>query len=212
MKQKIYCTLCEEEACFVHRFREKNYYRCKSCQAYLMDPAMHLSPVFEKMRYDEHNNDVDDPGYRNFVRPLVDKVKSVCSTDSTGLDFGAGPGPVAARMLQAEGYKIELYDLYYWPDHNLLKRKYDFIILSEVMEHFRNPRQEFALLRSLLRPGGSLFCMTEILKDDTDFIKWHYKNDPTHTFFYHSVSLEWIRENLYFSRLAIEDRVIHFLL
>ncbi len=170
---------------------------------------MYLSTADEKKRYNEHNNDVGDPGYRKFVKPLVEKVQHKFSPEAAGLDYGAGPGPVSTVLLKEKGFKIELYDPFYWNDRSALDKKYDFIICCEVIEHFHAPAKEFKLLRSLLQPHGSLYCMTEIYTDDLDFSHWHYKNDPTHVFFYHRHTLRWIKKECGFSKLTIDQRVIH---
>jgi len=164
----------------------------------------------EKQRYDQHDNDPEDTGYRRFVSPLVKKVAENFSSGAKGLDYGAGPGPVAARLLGDNGYAVELYDPYYHPDKSPLLKKYDFIICSEVIEHFRDPAKEFRLLRSLLLPKGSLLCLTEILSDNLDFKQWHYKNDPTHVFFYHQQALFHIRDKYKFSNLTIDKRLVCF--
>lgn len=177
----------------------------------MMDPAQYLSPEEEKHRYDQHNNDVSDPGYRRFVEPLVDKIKQNYGPRASGLDYGAGSGPVASVMLQEKGYiNIDCYDPYYYPDRSVLDKPYHFIMCCEVIEHFHQPEDEFKLLRSLLLPGGSLFCMTEIYEDSVDFEGWYYKNDPTHVFFYHHRALRWIEKEYAFNDLRIDKRLIQF--
>ncbi len=208
MKNKIECSLCGAAAEHYLKFREKNYYRCHHCSGIMMDPAVHLSPEAEKSRYDLHNNDVNDSGYQNFVKPLVEIISGKYSPDSAGLDYGAGPGPVAAFMLREKGFGVELYDPYYWDDPAVLYRKYNYIICSEVIEHFRKPAREFSLLRSLLQPQGLLICMTEIIDDDLNFAQWYYKNDPTHVFFYHQASLRWIQKKFDFAALETRNRII----
>jgi len=175
-----------------------------------MDPNFYLSPAAEKERYDQHNNDPADPGYRRFVSPLVERVKAAYGTGAAGLDYGAGSGPVISAMLKEAGYRPVLYDPFYWNEPNLLKDHYDFIVCCEVIEHFHRPFDEFKRLRSLLNPGGAIFCMTEVFSDTVDFLNWRYKNDPTHVFFYHQDSLAWIRDNLDFSSLEISGRLIVF--
>lgn len=176
----------------------------------MMSPADRLSPTEEKDRYDQHKNDVNDQGYRNFVSPLVGKVLKTHPFGSSGLDYGSGSGPVAAVLLREKGYEVSLFDPFYHPDKKVLQRKYNFIICSEVIEHFYRPAEEFRLLSSLLLPGGSLFCMSELLPDQVNFTNWYYKNDPTHVFFYHLTALEWIRKKYSFSSLQVEKRLIHF--
>lgn len=209
MSKTISCSLCDAKTAFYAAFRDKDYYRCLSCRSVMMDPVFFLTPAEEKKRYDQHNNDVNDPRYRNFVQPLVDKVLAKFTAEAKGLDFGAGPGPVVAVLLREQGYNVALYDPYYWDQPELLSQRFNYLICSEVIEHFRAPQHEFALLRSLLLPGGSLFCMTELFRDDIDFSNWSYNTDPTHYFFYHRKAIELINSR-YFKSLRIEGRVICF--
>lgn len=210
MLKKVSCVLCSSIAKHFMCFKEKNYYRCTYCRSIMMAYEDQLDAEMEKERYDQHNNDPEDTGYRNFVKPLVENITDKFSNGAKGLDYGAGSGPVAAVMLGEKGYDLELYDPYYHPDQLPLNQKYDFIICSEVIEHFRYPAKEFSLLRSLLLPKGSLVCLTEILTDDLDFKQWYYKNDPTHVFFYHKKSLLYIKNEYNFSDLTIDKRLICF--
>jgi SAM-dependent methyltransferase len=204
------CLLCRGNLDHFTVFRNIIYHRCLNCHALLMDPRFYLSPAAEKERYDQHNNDPADPGYRRFVSPLVERVKAAYSTEAKGLDYGAGPGPVVSALLKEAGYRPVLYDPFYWKEPTLLEDRYDYIVCCEVIEHFHQPYSEFKRLRSLLNPGGALFCMTELYEDSTDFESWHYKNDPTHVFFYHQDSLTWIRNRFSFSALEISGRLIVF--
>ena len=207
----ISCPLCLSDSQFFCEFRQKEYYRCGNCQAVLMDPAYFPTPGQEKKRYMEHNNDVNDPGYQSFVMPVVNEVLSNFTKESKGLDLGAGTGPVISKLLKEKGYSIVLYDPFFFNEPTLLEIKYDYIICCEVIEHFHNPRREFKLLRSILRPGGSLFCMTELYTGNINFQGWWYKNDETHVIFYHPVSLEWIKSNYSFYSLETKGRIIHFM-
>jgi SAM-dependent methyltransferase len=210
MKTEILCSLCSSQTTFFHQFRTMHYYRCSGCFSIMLDPGMYLTKEKEKSRYEEHNNDVNDPGYQQFVMPVVKQVQQKFSQTHSGLDFGAGTGPVITKLLQDQGFKMELYDPFFCNNPAALSKTYDFIICCEVIEHFHFPFREFKLLRSLLKPGGSLYIMTEIYHEDINFEKWHYKNDATHVFFYHANALAWIKKQLKFSGLKIEGRLIHF--
>ena len=209
MSKTINCSLCDAIAVLYSTFRDKDYYRCLNCRSVMMDPVFFLTPAEEKARYDQHNNDVNDPRYRNFVQPLAEMVTNSFTTEAKGLDFGAGPGPVIATILREQHYTVELYDPYYWNQPERLSQCYDYLVCSEVIEHFRVPQHEFALLRSLLLQGGTLYCMTELFRDDIDFSNWSYNTDPTHYFFYHRSAIEHIKSK-YFKNLRIDDRVICF--
>jgi SAM-dependent methyltransferase len=208
--KKQVCTLCRAESSFYALSREMVYLRCRNCLSVFMAPWFHPGPHKEKARYETHNNDINDAGYREFVRPVVNEVLGKFSIKSRGLDFGAGTGPVVSGLLGEKGFHVELYDPFFWNDKQKLETKYDYIVCCEVMEHFHNPEKEFRLLRSLLEPGGSLICMTDLFKEETDFGKWRYKDDETHVFFYHMKSLEWIRGEYSFFSLRLTGRVIHF--
>lgn len=105
---------------------------------------------------------------------------------------------------------MELYDPFFYNNKETLKSKYNFIACCEVIEHFHNPLNEFKLLRSLLSPGGVLYCKTDIYSESIDFESWYYKFDPTHVFFYHKNAFQWIQENTFFSKVEIKGRLIEF--
>lgn len=204
------CPLCENDSSPLITYLNRDYYRCKGCCSIFVDPEKLLNYDNEKARYLEHNNDVYDPGYRDFVRPLVDIVLTEFAPQHLGLDFGAGPGPVISQMLMERAYNIVQYDPFFCNSIELLSSQYDYIVSCEVIEHFFNPNREFEQLRSMLKPGGELICMTDIYSDDVNFLKWYYKNDPTHVFFYHHRALEFIAEKFGFVSLYVKGRTIRF--
>ncbi len=204
------CPLCGGSVSFLLHFRGRDYYRCAFCRGIAMHPEDHPSAEEEKARYLEHNNDTEDKRYQQFVRPLVYAVLRDFTSRHRGLDFGAGTGPVITAMLRKNGYSPEVYDPFFHPDPGVLSEPYDYIVCSEVIEHFHVPCREFSRLTALLRPGGALYCMTELYEDDIVFADWYYKNDPTHVFFYHRRSLEWIRGRFCFDTLQTGKRLIIF--
>ncbi|MEK7377224.1 MAG: class I SAM-dependent methyltransferase, partial [Candidatus Margulisiibacteriota bacterium] len=158
----------------------------------------------------KHNNDIEDREYQNSVAPIVKAVSASFSTQCRGMDFGCGQNSVIKHLLQKEGFALDLYDPFFKDDKSILSNKYDFITCCEVIEHFHHPAKEFKLLSCLLKPGGKLYCMTDLYKDDTDFEKWYYKNDKTHVFFYHPETVRYIKENFGFEDYRIENRLIVF--
>lgn len=175
-----------------------------------MDPINHPSPDEERVRYLKHRNDVHDPDYRAFVSPLVDAVCEDNDEDAPGLDFGCGRVPIVSSMLRERGYEVGSYDPFFMDDADLLRRRYRYIASSEVIEHFHYPAKEFALLRSLLMEGGRLYCSTSLYSDAIDFKRWHYKDDPTHVFFYSPETMHWIKEAFSFSRVEIRGSLTIF--
>jgi 2-polyprenyl-3-methyl-5-hydroxy-6-metoxy-1,4-benzoquinol methylase len=126
------------------------------------------------------------------------------------MDYGSGTGPVAAKLLKEDGYAITTYDPFFEPNPAAFQKVYEFIISSEVVEHFHHPAKEFRLLKSLLQIGGHLYCMTLRYSDDIDFEQWHYMNDETHVIFYRDQTAEWICNTFGFSEVRLTERIMAF--
>ena len=206
-KKKAICPICNEIGSTFYR---DIYYRCHNCSGIFMAKQLLPDRQTERERYESHINDVNDPRYQNFVSPITEVILSNFSPHHKGLDFGAGTGPVISKILKDNGYQIYQYDPFFSDDISLLGQKYDYIVCCEVIEHFHNPKDEFKLLKELMNEGGKLICMTHLYNMNIDFDQWYYKNDPTHVFIYMAETVEWIKINLGFSAIVIDDRLIQF--
>ena len=187
------CSVCEQDGLrdFL-RVDARQYRRCPECGATLMDPAGWLSAPEERAVYALHDNQVDDPGYRKFLGKLVEPLLGVLPPGQQGLDFGCGPGPALAAMLESGGHRVALYDPVFFPDDAVLGRQWDFLTCTEVVEHLHHPMAVFRQLDGLLRPGGWLGIMTCFQTDDSRFANWHYRRDPTHIVFYREQTFRWL--------------------
>lgn len=175
-----------------------------------MDESLRPDAKEERLRYEEHFNDVENEGYQRFVSPITSSVLNDFSKTDKGLDFGAGTGPVISKLLKDQDYSLVQYDPFFHNFPDLLKDKYNYIVCCEVMEHFYHPKKEFELLQNLLHTKGKLYCMTDLWDESIDFHKWYYKNDQTHVFIYHINTIEWIQKEIGFSNVTIEGRLITF--
>ena len=92
------------------------YFHCADCDVRYLDPSQRLDRAAEEKRYRTHNNDVHDKGYQDFVEPLFLALMPRLASGALGLDFGAGDGPVLARMFERNGFSVALYDPFFWPD------------------------------------------------------------------------------------------------
>lgn len=202
-----YCPLCNSKG---YLFHSNVFFLCSGCSGIFKAKHSLPSPEEEKKRYETHQNDVKDTAYQNFVSPITNAVQTYYTTDSLGLDFGAGTGPVISAVLESKGYSLHQFDPFFKNDTKTLKMKYDYVVCCEVIEHFHYPAKEFALLKKLLNPGGHLFCMTHLFTENTDFEQWYYKNDITHVFFYQIKTMEKIKAMFNFASLIIQDRLITF--
>ncbi|MEM7743722.1 MAG: class I SAM-dependent methyltransferase [Pseudomonadota bacterium] len=169
-----------------------DYWRCNSCEATFLDPLKWPSRAEEHAHYLHHENDPEDPGYRQFLSKLATPLIERLGPGLSGLDYGCGPGPALAAMLREAGYEMSVYDPFFHPAQDALARTYDFVTCTEVAEHFHAPAEEFDHLEAKLKPGGWLGVMTCFQTDDSRFRDWHYRKDPTHVVFYRAATMRLI--------------------
>ena len=134
------CIVCKNQKASVFtNIKQKRYWNCSYCESIFLDKEFYLNFNDEHKHYLTHNNDVNDPRYKQFLSnlmlPLIDRIK----LNSIGLDYGCGPGPALSLMLQEKGYQMFNYDPFFHPKKSNLLKKYDFISCSETVEHFHNP-------------------------------------------------------------------------
>ena len=184
--------------------------QCLNCDFVFVPSQYHLSESEERKRYDTHNNDPNDPRYRQFLSQLTEPLNEIISSDSCGLDFGCGPGPTLSLMMQEKGHQMDLYDKFYARNQSVFEKSFDFITLTEVLEHLCDPVFELERLASILKSKGILAVMTQTLTQDIDFDSWYYKNDPSHTGFYNKKSLADLAAILGLEITQFSDRVIFF--
>jgi len=204
------CPLCNSQSSDFFKDKFRKYFLCSKCKAIFVDILDLPDENSEFSRYEEHNNDVNDVRYQDFVRPIVNKILTNFSIDNSGLDFGAGNGPVISKLLKEKDYNILQYDPFYHNNPELLKSKYDYIVCCEVVEHFHYPVKDFKLLKNMLTDNGKLYVMTSIYNDNIDFKTWFYKNDRTHVIFYQVDTLNYICNHFNFSDIKIEGNLITF--
>ncbi len=189
------CPLCKgTDNQFYHEDKRRQYLQCQSCQLVFVDPSQRLTPEQEKAIYDQHENDPGDQGYRRFLSRIAEPLDERLGSNQQGLDFGCGPGPALAQMMRERGHNVDLYDLYYYPQPEVLQKQYDFVMATEVIEHLYQPDEVWQQWLSLLKPGAYLGLMTKLVRDVEAFSTWHYKNDQTHVLFFSRATFEYLAE------------------
>ncbi|HHS91769.1 MAG TPA: class I SAM-dependent methyltransferase [Campylobacterales bacterium] len=130
----------------------------------------------------------------------------------TILDFGSGPTPVFATLLERRGFEVDIYDLYYAPQKVYEKRCYDLITSTEVFEHLSKPLETLAMLVSHLNPKGYVVLMTKFPPDEDEvFLNWWYRRDPTHIGFFTPKSFEVMADKVGLKVLDVfDDNVVIF--
>ena len=211
-----HCILCKSTE-VEHFYKDtsdtyaSDYYQCQNCKLIFASPKDRPSRENEFARYETHENDSEDEGYRNFLSQLFDPLEDKLEPGSKGLDFGSGPGPTLNIMFEEESHQMRIYDSFYDDDKSVFKEQYDFITATEVVEHLFAPGNELERLWKCLRPGGYLGIMTKIAKDDREhFADWHCRLDLTHVTFYTKDTFRWLANHWNASLEFHGNRVVIF--
>lgn len=179
------CPLClGSRRDLVDKDKLRSYYRCHSCDLVFVERAELVSVNSERERYEAHENDEADQGYSNYLKEIAETVKRHLSGTQTGLDFGCGRSKLLASHLAP--HEVQSYDIFFHPERELLTKSYDFIVLSEVIEHLRDPREEMVALSKL---APKIFVKTKFYPE-VGFSTWFYKRDITHVQFFNLRSFE----------------------
>jgi hypothetical protein len=202
------CPLCRcSRAALDGEAHGRRFFRCSTCELTFVDARHRLDRESELAHYGTHQNDVRDARYRNFLSRLTVPLVERLPAGSEGLDYGSGPAPALAEMLREQGFRVEIYDPFFAPGPGVLRRDYDFVTASEVVEHFFSPREEFERLDGMIRPGGWLGIMTEPRSGTLPLQGWRYARDPTHVSLYAPATLQWLAQHfgwtVEFSRGAV---------
>jgi SAM-dependent methyltransferase len=172
---------------------ERHYYLCGCCQLIVAAPGSFLSIPEEEAVYLQHENSIQNEGYVTFLKRAIQPALPWLQTGMHGLDYGCGPGPTLATLMQQAGMPCDNWDPIFFPELDSTKT-YDYIFATECFEHFYHPAQELDKLLSLLKKGGILTVMTQLRPEAALFKNWYYPRDPTHVSFYAPHTFTWICE------------------
>ena len=180
------CHICGHETqSFLDERTDILYYHCSKCESIFKSPEYFQDLSEQKERYDLHENDEHDVGYRAYFQRFLDFILPLMQRPKNALDFGCGATSLLAKMIHEEGIACEYYDPIYHPDTLDETKKYDLIVSTEVFEHLERPREVLGSLLDRLEEGGYLALQTQFHPNDVESFKtWYYHQDPTHIVFF----------------------------
>ncbi|CAM3695081.1 class I SAM-dependent methyltransferase [Rheinheimera salexigens] len=205
-----HCPLCQENTHFFCQDKLRCYWQCNCCALVFADRTTLLSATDELKHYQCHDNDINDIGYRQFLQRLAQPLQQhLGRSNLTGLDYGCGPGPLLAKILQQQGHHMAIWDPYFATDKQVLSHQYDFITCTEAIEHFVQPAIEWQKWQNLLKPSGVIAIMTKRYTTLEQFQNWHYKTDPTHVSFFSKHTFSFLaKRDGYKLHFPVNDVVI----
>ncbi|NLC33351.1 MAG: class I SAM-dependent methyltransferase [Clostridiales bacterium] len=185
----VYCAICHASTVpilYTTKKAETTYHRCLRCGFTLKDRADILSAKDEFQEYENHNNSIHDRGYVSFLKDFLRQAALPFARGKACLDFGSGPEPVLAQLLQRDyGFCVDIYDKFYAPAPVYEGKTYDLLTCTEVLEHIPDPRSVFALFRRAMHSQSVLSLMTSLRPiSDSEFLEWSYIREATHIAFY----------------------------
>ena len=180
------CHICNNPTdSFIHKKTNITYYHCKECEYIFKSHEHHQDFSTQKERYNLHENDEKDEGYKAYFQRFLDFTLPLTGQPKSALDFGCGRSSLLASLLENEGIACDYYDPIYYPTVLNNSKKYELIVSTEVFEHLHQPRVVFESLLERLEEGGYLALQTQFHSNDIEsFKKWYYHQDPTHIVFF----------------------------
>lgn len=134
-----------------------------------------LPTILQKERYDKH---ICDEGYLKYMNSVFYKISKYLN-EGISLDYGCGQVHALSDILNQNNYSCDYYDLFYY--NSLEDKKYDNIIMIEVIEHIENVYDELIKIKELLNNHGRIIVMTNFIPKD--ITNWWYLRDSTHVSF-----------------------------
>ncbi len=213
--RELQCPLCaSRQVTQYHSDKKRDYVACQNCHLVFVPKQWHLTAAEEKAEYDKHDNSELSPGYKKFLSkallPLAGRVGRYLGDGARGLDFGCGEGAFLSAMAAENNLQLDNYDLYYHPGTEVLQARYDYIVMTEVLEHIAQPGQLIPRIESMLQQRALLLVMTKRVIDQERFANWHYKQDPTHICFYSIDTFEWLAKEKAWQLEVVSDDVVVF--
>ena len=191
------CKLCKTQGCLLlEKDKRRCYIYCPQCGLVFVPESDQVSVEQEKKRYGLHHNTTDNHGYLRYLGNIVKVIKECGIENPDILDFGSGKTAVLTSLLHKEGYECAAYDPLYNMFPNKQNKKYDIIVMCEVIEHVRDLEKEIGFLDSLLDSSGWLIIRTSLYSSIDHFTRWWYTEDITHINFFSRSAIDKLAEIL----------------
>lgn len=197
------CPLCE----YQKTKPAVTYFFCPNCHLHYKKPEVQLTKEAEKLRYLEHNNDVSDKRYLNYLDGLFSHMPK--NIEGPILDFGCGPSKGLEALIEKKelNFEVHSFDPFYFSEGLVNGLKYRSIYASECFEHFTNPAKTIEFIAGLQDFQSVLAIRTSLYSysENGPLEDWWYFKDPTHISFYSEKTILWLSEKYNYQINSIQN-------
>jgi len=134
-------------------------WRCPKCKTIHSLKAVNFAEIYSDYPLN-HMRKLDIYARQTLGNLLKRLCKGGIKKSSSILDYGCGNG-IFATFLKQKGYKnVDSYDPYVEPFTKQPTKKYDLVVLNDVLEHVEEPGDLLDLAADLVNKGGLLYAGT----------------------------------------------------
>ena len=207
------CPLCQKtQTVLFYEEKRRPFYKCEHCCLVFVPKDFHISFDEEKKRYDQHQNNEKSEQFDGYKKWMQDFWAWIKETPLRGkiCDYGSGPHPILSEFAKVDGLELISYDLHYANQTKADLFDLDLLILSEVVEHFRAPYEEWNELREMVKKSGRICIRTSLWNEGTRWKDWAYARDNTHINFYHQKTMSYLAQSKGLELIRLEKDKIEF--
>jgi len=191
------CKVCGSEEITVYsRNKIREFLKCSRCELVFVPEQFYLTLEQERKRYDLHDNTIVNKGYKEFLEKVATVITDRFPADCTVMDFGSGANAVLGTILDKKGYCCESYDPLFNIQCSNAAILYDVIVVCEVIEHLRFPKDDLEFIKKRLKPHGTVIIRTQLYPDAEKFQNWWYIQDLTHINFFSPKTIDFVASQL----------------
>jgi 2-polyprenyl-3-methyl-5-hydroxy-6-metoxy-1,4-benzoquinol methylase len=230
------CPVCDSPNLQQKNSAGKNYplKKCKNCGLIFdSNPPKQEKAIYEEKYY--KSKEIKG-GYFNYIAENVinkltfnERLKDIekrFKKDAKLLDIGCALGDfleVARDKQWINSYGVEISDYSIKECRNkglrvykrgsddekkLLKKDYfDVVVLQDVIEHLKNPKEQIAEIMSILRPGGILFLTTPNIDSLSRILLqkyWYHYKKGEHLIYFNQKNLKYLLSHQGFKEIKVK--------
>lgn len=196
------CSLCGRKTEKIMKIIDRvSIYECENCRLGFVDQKKIIKKNLDKL-YQLNEYKKEEKMIVGRLRPIIETITKYKNSGSV-LEIGPGHGLLSSLLLKKGNYTLDIVEPYLTPHYlsgktfklhktelnNFLKgnkKKYDLIIMFDVIEHLGDPFTSLQKLKNILGKDGVLVLQTPNYQSLMQFMtkKWSWWMIEDHKWFF----------------------------